>query len=244
MKRVAILQSNYIPWKGYFDIIGSVDEFIFYDQMQYTRRDWRNRNLIKTQNGLQWLSIPVFCKDFQISHQKIADTLISDTSWNKRHWEIIKQYYKTAPHFIDYKDIFEELYLSKDEKYLVDVNYKFINAICKILNIKTKLSFDINYGIIDGKTERLVDLVKKANGNIYLSGPAAKDYIIEELFTQEDIAVEWMDYSGYPEYPQQGFTFEHGVSIIDLIFNCGPAASRYMKINIDSSDKNITNFNG
>ncbi len=231
MKKVAILQSNYIPWKGYFDIIGMVDEFIFYDEMQYTNRDWRNRNKIKTPNGLLWLSIPVYCKGCQQSGQKISETFISDKTWNKKHWETIKNAYRKAPYFNDYKDIFEELYLGKEETRLVDVNYKFIRAICNILEIKTKLSFDTEYGLIEGKTERLVDLVQKVEGTEYVSGPAAKDYIVESFFSEANIKLTWMDYSNYQEYPQLYPPFEHGVSIIDLIFNCGEKAKNYMKFN-------------
>jgi len=105
MKKVAILQSNYIPWKGYFDMIGLVDEFILYDDMQYTRRDWRNRNKIKTPNGLAWLTIPVEVKGKYF--QKINETIISEPQWAKDHWATIKQFYSKARFFKDYKDIFE-----------------------------------------------------------------------------------------------------------------------------------------
>lgn len=229
-KKVAILQSNYIPWKGYFDIIASVDEFIFYDEMQYTTRDWRNRNKIKTPQGLKWLSIPVNAKGCQISGQKISETTIGDKNWSMSHWNTIKQFYKKAPYFNDYADIFEKLYKEcEQEEYLCKVNYKFIYAINNILGIKTRISFDKYYGLIEGKTERLVDLVKKAGGTEYLSGPAAKDYIEANLFEKENIKLSWMDYSGYPEYPQLNHPFEHGVSILDLIFNCGLDARKYMK---------------
>ncbi len=229
-KKIAILQSNYIPWKGYFDIIASVDEFIFYDEMQYTKNDWRNRNKIKTPNGLHWLSIPVATKGHISQDIKIKDAKIVDKKWAATHWNTIKQFYKKAPYFNAYSDIFENLYKEcSQEEYLCKVNYKFIYAINKILEIKTKISFSQDYGLIEGKTERLVDLVKKAGGTEYLSGPAAKDYIEQECFKKADIKLSWMDYSGYPEYPQLYPPFEHGVSILDLIFNCGPQARKYMK---------------
>ena len=229
MKKVAILQSNYIPWKGYFDIIGMVDEFIFYDEMQYTKNDWRNRNIIKTEQGLKWLTIPVKNSNRLSNEQKISDTLIFDKRWNRKHWETIKNAYRKSPFFNNYKDVFEDLYLGKEEDRLVDVNYKFIYAICNLLGIKTKISFDKDYGLIDGKTERLINLVQKANGTEYLSGPAAKDYIQESLFKEAGIKLSWMDYSNYPEYSQLYPPFEHGVSILDLLFNCGDEAKKYMK---------------
>lgn len=229
-KKVAILQSNYIPWKGYFDIIASVDEFIFYDEMQYTKNDWRNRNKIKTQNGLIWLTIPCETKGTIDNFQRICDTKITDKRWAKKHWNSIQNSYAKAPYFREYKSFFENLYNEcAEEDYLCKVNYKFIYAINKLLKIETKISFSQDYGLIEGKTERLVDLVKKAGGTSYLSGPAAKDYIDENLFKEANIELEWMDYSGYAEYPQLFQPFEHGVTILDLIFNMGNEARKYMK---------------
>lgn len=228
--KVAVLQSNYIPWKGYFDIIASVDEFIFYDEMQYTKNDWRNRNKIKTPNGLHWLSIPVATKGHLTQDVRIMDAKIVDKKWANSHWNTLKQFYKKTPYFKDYAVIFEKLYKEcEQEEYLCKVNYKFIYAINEILGIKTKISFSQDYGLIEGKTERLVDLVKKAGGTEYLSGPAAKDYIDENHFKEANIKLTWMDYSGYKEYPQLYPPFEHGVTILDLIFNTGKDAINYIR---------------
>ena len=227
MKRIAILQSNYIPWKGYFDLINMVDEFILYDDMQYTRRDWRNRNKIKTPQGLQWLTIPVEIKGKYF--QKINETKVSEKDWAKKHWQTILRNYSKAKYFKDYKDIFEELYLTCDEEYLSEINYKFITTINEILGIKTKLRWSSEFELVDGQTEKLLGICKDCNADIYLSGPAAKDYFNEDLAKQENIKVEWMDYSGYKEYGQLNPPFEHGVSILDLIFNEGDRAKEFMK---------------
>lgn len=226
MRKVAILQSNYIPWKGYFDMINMVDEFIFYDEVQYTKNDWRNRNKIKTPQGIQWLTIPVRQENLE---QKIKDTKISDKKWNIKHWRTISQNYSKAKYFKDYKDIFEELYLTCDEEYLSEINYKFITTINEILEIKTKLRWSSEFKLVDGQTEKLLGICKDCNADIYLSGPAAKDYFDEELARKENIKVEWMDYSGYNEYEQLHPPFEHGVTILDLIFNEGPNATKFMK---------------
>ena len=178
-KKIAIIQSNYIPWKGYFDLINMVDEFILYDDMQYTRRDWRNRNKIKTPQGLQWLTIPVEIKGKFF--QKIKDTRITDKKWNIKHWRTISQNYSKAKYFKDYKDIFEELYLACDEEYLSQINYKFITTINEILEIKTKLRWSSEFELVDGQTEKLLGICKDCNADIYLSGPAAKDYFNEEV---------------------------------------------------------------
>lgn len=227
MKKIAILQSNYIPWKGYFDLINMVDEFVLYDDMQYTRRDWRNRNKIKTPNGLAWLTIPVEVKGKYF--QKINETKISEKDWAKKHWQSIVHNYSKAKYFKEYKEIFEELYLGCDEEYLSQINYKFITAINEILRIKTKIRWSSEFELVDGQTEKLLGICKDCAADIYLSGPAAKDYLDESLFEAENIKVEWMNYGGYLEYEQLFPPFEHGVSILDLIFNEGPNATKFMK---------------
>jgi len=227
MKKVAILQSNYIPWKGYFDLINMVDEFILYDDMQYTRRDWRNRNKIQTPQGLQWLTIPVDVKGKY--YQKINETQISDKEWGKKHWTQLTHNYKKAPYFQKYQTIFKELYLNNDNRYLSQINYKFIVTINNILGITTTIRWSNEFNLIDGQTEKLLDICKKSNADIYLSGPAAKNYLDENLFRQENIKLEWMDYNGYKEYDQLYKPFEHGVTILDLIFNTGSNATKFMK---------------
>jgi len=226
-KKVAIVQSNYIPWKGYFDLINLVDEFILFDDMQYTKRDWRNRNLIKTPAGLRWLTIPVAVKGNFF--QKIQDTQISDPGWARKHWESIVHNYSKAKHFAAYRELFADLYLSSQERFLSRINYGFLSAICKILGIKTTLSWSADYESAEGKTERLVSLCRQAGATTYISGPAARDYLDETLFNDANISLEYMDYSSYPEYRQLSPPFEHRVSVIDLIFNEGPEATKYMK---------------
>lgn len=229
-KRIAILQSNYIPWKGYFDIINMVDEFILYDDMQYTRRDWRNRNKIMTPAGTMWLSIPVDSKGK--FYQKINETKVMGNDWIDSHWKSIQCNYAKASFFHEMSPYIQKIYEEcRNEKYLSRINYKFLKAICKILDIKTKITWSSDYVLADGKTERLVELVKSAGGDYYLSGPAAKDYIVPELFENAGIELDWMDYSGYREYHQLGPEFEHGVSVLDLIFNEGYNAKNYLKSN-------------
>jgi len=227
MKKVAILQSNYVPWKGYFDLINSVDEFVIYDDMQYTKRDWRNRNKIMTPNGLKWLTIPVEVKGKY--HQKVNETLISEKDWAKKHWQTIKQLYSKSSFFCEYKQVFEDFYLSCNESYLSQVNFELMEIINNILGIKTKIIWSSEYELLDGKTEKLLGICEQAEANVYLSGPAAKGYFDEDLAAQKGIKVEWMDYSGYPEYQQLHQPFEHGVTILDLIFNQGPNAKYFMK---------------
>ena len=226
MKKIAILQSNYIPWKGYFDLINMVDEFVLFDDVQYTRNDWRNRNKIKTSQGSQWLTIPV--RQFNIK-QKIIETKIVDVKWNIKHWKTISRNYSKAKYFKEYKDIFEQLYLKCDNEYLSQINYKFIIAICGILSINTKIRCSDEFQLLEGQTEKLLGICKDCNADIYMSGPAAKSYFDNELAKRENIQIKWIDYIGYNEYNQLFPPFEHYVSILDLIFNEGPNSIKFMK---------------
>ncbi len=227
MKKIAILQSNYIPWKGYFDIMGSVDEFVIYDEMQYTKNDWRNRNKIKTTNGLIWLTIPVKIEKL---NQKINETKIADNKWYIKHKNSLQTNYGKATKFKECKDFIFNIYEQASRlDYISEINYTFLNEINKFLKISTKISFSTDYNIGDGKTERLINICKQSNSNIYLSGPSAKNYIDEALFTKNNINLEWFDYIGYKEYEQLHPPFEHGVSILDLIFNTGEDAYKYLK---------------
>jgi len=227
MKKVAIVQSNYIPWKGYFDMIASVDEFILYDDMQYTRRDWRNRNQIKTPQGVQWLTIPVRVKGKY--HQKIRETEIEGSDWVESHWKSLVQNYSRSPYFKEIVEWLEPLYFNETPTHLSQVNRRFIEAISKYLSISTVISSSCDYKLAEGKTERLADLCIQAGGTEYISGPAAKDYIDERVFSDLGINLSWFDYSGYPDYPQLWGEFSHGVTILDLLFNCGKDSALYMK---------------
>jgi hypothetical protein len=224
-KKIAILQSNYIPWKGYFDIINSVDEFILFDDAQYTKNDWRNRNKIKAKNGLIWLTIPIR----QSFGQKIRDARVTNQKWRKKHWRSISESFTRSPYFNEYRQNFEELYLSSNESFLSKINYLFITTICDILKINTKLSWSAEYKILPDKNDRLISLCKQASASSYLSGPSAKNYIDEKIFDEEGIRLTFMDYSNYPEYHQLHPPFTHFISIIDLIFNEGPNAPDFMK---------------
>ena len=228
MKKVLITQSNYIPWKGYFDAINFADEFIIYDDVQYTRRDWRNRNKIKTPQGAQWLTTPVDVKGKYL--QKIRDTqVVNDENWRETHWKTILTNYSNAPYFKTYKDLFQEAYLGNSEMFLSKINFTFITLINKILNITTPIRWSNDFTLAEGRNERLADLCKQVNATDYYSGPAAKDYMDVDIFNKQGINVHYFDYSGYPLYNQLYGDFIHEVSILDLIFNEGPNAQNFMK---------------
>lgn len=225
-KTVAILQSNYLPWKGYFDLMRSVDEFILYDEVQYTRRDWRNRNRFKSPAGVRWLTIPVQVKGRYL--QRVDETLVSDPGWGAQHWRALTDWYQHAPFFGHYRDALEAVYLNTAEQYLSRVNRRFLELVAGLLGIATSLTQSTDYRSRSTKTERLVSICEDARATVYVSGPAAKAYLDESIFADAGIAVDWMDYDGYPEYPQLYPPFEHHVSILDLLFSVGPDAPNYL----------------
>ncbi|MBX9851159.1 MAG: WbqC family protein [Cytophagaceae bacterium] len=223
-KTVVILQSNYIPWKGYFDLINSADEFIFYDDVQYTKNDWRNRNKIKTSEGLMWLTIPTG-DDIK---RKIYEVEIKDQSWKKKHKQIFVQYYKRASFFEEYKFILDFLYDNSIVN-LSEYNQRAVKYLADILGMKTKFSDSSAYRAEGERTERLIKILQQAGAEKYVSGPTAKGYLQEELISEAKIKLEYFDYSGYPQYRQLHGAFVHEVSILDLIFNMGKDATKYLK---------------
>jgi len=208
-------------------MIGRVDEFVLFDDVQFTRRDWRNRNTIKTKDGLRWLTIPVAVKGKYF--QKINETDISDPSWREAHLTAIRHSYARAPHFREVFPWLERLFARLTAARLSDVNRTALEAICERLEIATRITSSSDYGLVEGKNERLIELCAQAGATRYLSGPAARGYLDEGAFRARGIEVEWMDYSGYPEYPQLFPPFEHNVSVLDVLFNTGPDAASYVR---------------
>jgi hypothetical protein len=230
-KKIAISQSNYIPWKGYFDFINSVDEFVLYDEVQYTKRDWRNRNRVKTPEGLLWLTIPVKASQ---SH-KINEVEIADSRWNEKHWNTIRHLYSSAKEFDVYANAIESIYKNATHTKLSDINQHFLSGINNLLGLDTLLTRSTDYQSRGDKTEKLLSICEQAGADVYVTGPAAKSYLDVELFKNHGIEVEWMNYDGYQEYPQLYGEFEHSVSILDLLFNTGNEATNYLKTDCNAN---------
>lgn len=227
MKKVAVLQSNYVPWKGYFDIIHNVDEFIFYDDVKYTKNDWRNRNLILTNTGLKWMTIPISCE----TNTLIDEVNLPIHTWQKKHYKMLMQTYAKAPFLSRYRDFLDYVYLDRVWDNLSDLNqYLIKNIAYNFLGIKTTFSNSRDYYKAGTKLDRLLSLLTSAHANAYLSGPAAKNYIDENSFKNMNIDLEWMNYIGYPDYSQihNHDACVHGVSILDLLFNTGNDAAWYI----------------
>lgn len=225
MKRLGCIQPSYIPWRGYFHIIQRSDVFVFHEDIQYTKQDWRNRNQVKTEAGLRWLTVPV---QRQTSKGTIAEVLIDHTDpWNKKHWRIIEQAYRTAPYFAQYRPFFEDLYNRHWDR-LMDLDIAFTEGICDLLGIRTEFVLSSSLHLTGVKTDRLIQMCQKLHITDYLSGPAARDYIEMDKFEAIGVRVEYQNYD-YPDYPQLHGAFEPHVSIIDLLFNCGDTALEYLR---------------
>lgn len=221
MKKVVILQSNYIPWKGYFDLINDADEFIFYDDVQFTKNDWRNRNLIKTAQGLHWLSVPVGSD----GNRLVCHVEIKDNSWQIKHYKTLVANYGKSPFFEIYQPFLKEIYIDNQWKNLSDLNQFIIRSVSnRFLGIDTVFRDSREMIALGKKQERLLEILRQVDARTYISGPAAKSYIDPAGFEADKIELVWKDYSGYPAYPQKHLQFEHGVSIFDLLFNVGPKA--------------------
>ena len=232
MTKVAILQSNYIPWKGYFDLIAAVDLFIFYDNVQYTKNDWRNRNKICTPKGSMWLTTPVSFK----SGDSILQAKISDPKFAIKHWKTLQANYAKCSYFEEISVWLKPIYHRPFEPRLSHWNINLIKRICNYLKINTKFAMSTDFRVCEGKTTRLVNLCSAVEAEAYVSGRAAKSYLEVDKFDEQGIKVQWFDYNGYPEYPQRSKQFDHHVSILDLLFNCGPSSADYMLM--DASAQN------
>jgi hypothetical protein len=232
--RVAILQSNYVPWKGYFDLMRSVDVFVVYDVVQYTKNDWRNRNRVKTANGLVWLTIPVV----QVGSfgQRVLDAEIVPGPWAEKHVRTLLQAYARAAHIDEYRAELVALYEAAAKLgRLHDVNMLFIEAARRWLGIDSRLAQAQDFELVGERNERLLALCSALGASTYVSGPAAKSYLDTAAFADAGIGVEWFDYGGYPPYPQLHGEFVHEVSVLDLVLNTGDDAARYLERHDDRS---------
>lgn len=225
--RVFISQSNYIPWKGYFRSLIEADQVIFLDDVQFTKRDWRNRNKIKTSNGIKWLTIPVETSGKYF--QKIQDVLISDENWHHKHLNSLHDAYKESPFFDEIYDLLRNHLDLNRSQYLSEVNIGLIKVICEYLGVELSIRMSREFTMLDNPSERLLSICKSLNAEVYMSGSAAKNYLATGLFKEMNIEVQWIDYTGFSEYDQLYPPFVHEVSIIDVLFMLGKQSISMLK---------------
>jgi hypothetical protein len=224
--RIAIIQSCYIPWRGFFDLIGRCEQYVILDHVQYAKRHWHNRNRIKTAAGPQWLTIPVITRG---RREQTIDAVEVGQRWAEQHWRAIEVAYRRAPYFDLMAPRVRGWYeRAAKQALLTEINEMFLREIAALLGLATRFVRDTAYPAQGTKTERLLAIIRAAGANTYLSGPSAKVYLDGPLLAGAGIAVEWMSYDGYPDYAQLHGPFAPSVSVLDLVFNAGPDAPRYL----------------
>ena len=225
--KCVILQPSFIAWRGYFHQVQRADFFVFYDDVQYDKHGWRNRNRVKTANGTQWLTVPVHAKGAIDQGREIREITIDWTAkFADKHLATIRQAYRKAPFFDRYAGIVEQAYEKRPE-FLADLTIDLTKTIAAELGCKTKFARSSEMRIGGGPTERLVNIVRSLGCDHYISGPSAKDYVDEPLFAKANIKLEYQTYD-YPEYPQLHPPFDSQVSVLDLMFMTGEDAPKYI----------------
>jgi hypothetical protein len=222
--RCAIVQPSYIPWRGYFDLMSRVDLFVFYDDVQYDRRGWRNRNRIKTPQGTQWLTIPVHARGAQVESIPISAIETADTDWPREHLAALTRSYERAPFFEELRPWLERVY-AQPPRLLADFTIALTLDIARILGITTRTLRASSLDVSGAKTERLLQVLRAVGATRYLSGPSARAYLDVELLESAGIGVEWMTYDD-PEYPQLYPPFDPHVTVLDLLFMTGSGTMR------------------
>ena len=227
--KIAISQSNYIPWKGYFDLIQSVDEFIFFDEVQFTRRDWRNRNLIRSSDRKKWLTIPI---DNKGNYKEIISNIkVHNDNWKKVHLEILKQSYSKSDHFNEVYSFFNDCFSNLNTNKLSEINKTIIIKICNLLNFNTLFIDSKNISKSKKNTtasERLLEICIMRKANIYVTGLAAKNYLDEKIFNKNNIKVYWFDYGHTKAYKQPYQNFYENLSVVDCLMNCGKDKNKFL----------------
>lgn len=226
-RTVTIVQPSYIPWRGYFDLIRRADTFVFYDDVQYDKHGWRNRNRIKTANGPLWLTIPVLSKGTLARHTLVKDIEIDERSdWRQKHLESIRHAYRHAPYFDDTFRFLSEAYAHRGSR-LCDFTVELTEKIARILGLTPTVVRSSELGVSGEKMDRLMATLGAVQATHYISGPAARDYIEPSRFETAGVTLEYIDYS-YAPYPQLHGEFDPSVSIVDLLMMKGPDAARYI----------------
>lgn len=222
--KVGVIQSSYVPWRGYFDFIRSVDLFVVYDDVQYSKGGWRNRNRLKVQAGLRWITVPVSISLGQTIDE--VEISIGQKSWAEGHARLLRESLSEAPHFSDAWEIWS-LAVEPNCRRLSQLNVHLLKAVCEYLEIRTPIVMSSDYPTQGEATTRLLSLLRAVGATSYLSGPSAASYLDTSLFVAHNIRLEYKSYD-YAPYPQLHGSFAGSVTVLDLIANCGRESSRHI----------------
>jgi hypothetical protein len=231
---VVVLQPGYLPWLGFFDQLRRSDVFVYYDDVQYDKHGWRNRNRIKTATGPLWLTVPV--RHSGLGLPRIVDVEIDGrTPWARKHFQSIRQAYAAAPFLRKYAPELEDLLQRKWER-LIDLDVAMADLLAGWLGLQPRIERSSALGIDGERSERLVRICRHFGATTYLSGDAAHDYLDMALFRQHGIAVEWQRFS-HPVYPQLHGEFVPYLSAIDLLLNCGDESIGILQTAIEGESR-------
>lgn len=225
-RTIAILQPGYVPWLGFFDQVLRSDVFVIYDDVQFDKQGWRNRNRIKSANGVQWLTVPVLHRGR--SAQLIPEVEINNSvPWGRKHLAAIRQCYAKAPFLDQYATEIEQV-LAGPWTHLIDLDREFVGRMCSWLGVRGELVRSSELGIRGDRTERLVKICKALEASRYLTGDAARSYLDPTEFEKNGIRVEFQNYQ-HPTYPQLHGDFVPYLSALDLLLNCGDESARILR---------------
>lgn len=215
-------QPEYLPYLGFIYKIAKADKFILVDHVQYLEKSFQNSNRVRTgpgSNGFTWLTVPVITKGRR--YQKINEVEIDNSAaWGKKHWKTIRLNYKKTPFFPPHQEFFEKIYNQKWDK-LADFTETIIFYLIKQLGIKIPVVKSASYNFKEKKNDLLIEMCQQLKADTYLSGQGAKSYVDEEKFKQNNLNHMFSDFT-HPIYQQKFKPFVANLSVIDLLFNCGP----------------------
>lgn len=214
---VTIHQPQFMPWIGYFDKMEQADVFVYLDNVQFKKNEWQNRNRLKTAQGWQWLTVPVL-HNFP---QTILEVGINDeVDWKSKHLNALATNYSKAPFYKQYWGQFKEFY-EKDWRKLVDINIGSVELLKNLMGVNVKAVLASELKTTGDSTQRLVEICKEIGADTYISGPDGVKYMDIALFEKNDIKVVFHDFH-HPVYAQLYGDFISHLSVVDLLFNCGP----------------------
>lgn len=216
---IGILQPGYLPWLGFFEQLHRSDIFVIYDDVQYDKGSWRNRNRIKTANGVQWLTVPVRLNfgNRTLVHEVAIENAIN---WRKKHAESIRQNYSKSPFFTCYWPLFEEAF-DRQWALLIDLDIFFIERLAACLGLAGhRIIRSSTLNITGDRIGRLLAICSHFNANVFYEGAAGRNYINDRKFTDQGITVQYQHYN-HPTYTQLYGKFVPYLSVIDLLFNHG-----------------------
>jgi hypothetical protein len=221
-RTAVVLQPSYLPWRGYFDLVDRADVFVFYDDVQYDKHGWRNRNRVKTANGTSWLTVPVHAHGAVEGGTPICEIAIDHRrDWARAHAETLRHAYGRQPFYARYAPLFASI-LERRHELLADLTIELTAALARELGCTTEFVRSSEMPLSGRKNDRLIDVLERVGASHYISGPSARAYIAPEVFDAAGITLEYAEYD-YPPYAQPHPPYEPAVSIVDALFALGPA---------------------